>query len=71
MSSSTGTQGHMPMSIPIMFCSKTTPIITATATATATAGTATATRTAPTTSWSRFSVSSVFTMKPRKCGSCG
>jgi len=56
------------MSIPIMFRSKTTPIITATGTAT---GTATATRTAPTTSWSRFSVSSVFTMKPRKCGSCG
>jgi hypothetical protein len=57
MSSSNGTQG---LTIPIMFRSKTTPIITATAT-----------RTAPTTSWSRFSVSSVFTMKPRKCGSCG
>ncbi len=62
MSSSNGTQGHMPMSIPIMFRSKTTPIITATRTATGTP---------PTTSWSRFSVSSVFTMKPRKCGSCG
>lgn len=67
MSSSNGTQG---LTIPIMFRSKTTPIITATRTATRT-GTATATRTAPTTSWSRFSVSSVFTMKPRKCGSCG
>jgi len=33
--------------------------------------TATATATPPTTAWSRFSVSSVFTMKPRKCGSCG
>lgn len=59
MSSSNGTQGHMPLSIPIMFRSKTI----------ATSGTRTATP--PTTAWSRFSVSSVFTMKPRKCGSCG
>lgn len=48
--------GTQGHTIPIMFRSKTI---------------ATSTATPPTTAWSRFSVSSVFTMKPRKCGSCG